>query len=64
MEGGKGGVGGCCWKRRGEHANGAKGMKEGERRGKESLMCCDAPVADLALPPLIYPDRSLCFILC
>lgn len=31
MEGGKGGVGGCCWKRRGEHANGAKGMKEGER---------------------------------
>lgn len=42
-------------------SKGNEGKREGE---KESLMCYDAPVADLALPPLIYPDRSLCFILC
>lgn len=42
MEGGKGGVGGCCWKRRGEHANGAKGMKEGERGGR-NLWCVMMP---------------------
>lgn len=35
-----------------------------EKVRRKSLMCCDAPLADLALPPLIYPDRLLRFILC
>lgn len=39
--------------------------RNGGRRpgGRRFLMCCDAPVADLFLPPLIYPDWSLCVIL-
>lgn len=46
---------------------GREGTPQEEREwrvgGRKSLMCWDAPVADLVLPPLIYPDRSLCVIL-
>lgn len=57
----QGGGGGC--KRRGGHPTRGMGMEEREEGGRKSLMCCDALVADLVLPPLIYRDQSLRVIL-
>lgn len=56
-----GGGGGAQCKRRGGHRTRWMGVEEREEWG--SLMCWDAPVADLVLPPLIYRDQSLCVIL-
>lgn len=49
--------------RRGGHPTRRKRAGEGVSENEGGRVCCDAPVADLALPPLINPDRSLCFIL-
>ena len=45
----------------GGHPTRGKGI---DRVGGGGVMWCDALVSDQALPPLIYPDRPIRFLLC